>query len=360
MSELERFIWAMTKPHAGAYPRPWMTDTNPEAALVLIVGASSAKTFHTSVVGNHQKFLDALWNRNGYSCRAMYDAATKGRPSRTRQNLDRLSEMLAVQGLPSLQTNIACASAPYDDQLTAYSRAHGTELFKIVIGHVRWRAMIVHGTGVAHRFGKMFGMAMPPVPPTSSKPVSVQFMDRPVFVSPTLAAPGYRSSVWPYLEEIVAEIGIAISATPLKSPPVAQAIASSPPRRMSKSMRATPDQFNSSEANLLVWERMHEVEKLSPLQMVCGARQASLMNGPKLSNTRRIFRHKFLSSKPDILVREDVFEFDPELLQNAMWSTHKTPVFWNIRMDDLSLLNRILDMGTVFSAARQSDPISFQ
>lgn len=63
-----------------------------------------------------------------------------------------------------------------------------------------------------HRFGKTFGMAMPPVPPPSSKPVSVQFMDRPVFVSPTLAALGYRSSVWPYLEEIVAEIGTVISA----------------------------------------------------------------------------------------------------------------------------------------------------
>lgn len=59
-------------------------------------------------------------------------------------------------------------------------------------------------------------------------------------------------------------------------------------------------------------------------------------------------------------MREDVFEFDPELLRSAAWTKHKTPVFWNIQTDDLSLLNRILNMVAAFSAARQSAPISFQ
>ena len=71
MTELEDRIRAMTIPRNGAYPRPWTTDTDPEQADVLIVGASSAKTFRVADVGSHDHFLDALWNRNGQTCRAM-------------------------------------------------------------------------------------------------------------------------------------------------------------------------------------------------------------------------------------------------------------------------------------------------
>lgn len=43
MTELEDRIRAMTIRRNGAYPRPWTTDTDPEQADVLIVGARSAK-----------------------------------------------------------------------------------------------------------------------------------------------------------------------------------------------------------------------------------------------------------------------------------------------------------------------------
>lgn len=206
MSEFEDRIRALTSPRNGIYPRPWTADTDPMPADVLIVGASSARTFRVADVGNHEQFVDALWNRNGKTCRAMYDAATS-KPSLTRPNLDRLSQMLATHGLRSLQTNVTCASASYDADVSQDDRAHGTALFKTVVTHVPWRAMILHGAGAGKRFGRAFGVSIPSVPsPEDAAPVWTTIYDRPVFVSPTLAYPGYRTSVWPYLERVVAAI----------------------------------------------------------------------------------------------------------------------------------------------------------
>lgn len=198
-------IRSMTAPRGGGYPRPWMTDTDPEHAQVLIVGASSAKSFACEVVGSHEQFIDALWNRNGRTCRAMYDAAI-ARPSKTRPNLDRLSGMLAARGLSSLQTNVACASARYDAELSNDDRIHGTEIFKAVVAHVPWQTMIVYGVGASERLGRALGIAMPAVPLPDATPVRVSLQRRAVFVSPTLAPPSYRTSVWPYLERVVEAI----------------------------------------------------------------------------------------------------------------------------------------------------------
>jgi hypothetical protein len=205
MSGFEDRIRALTVPREGTYPRPWTTDTDPTQADVLIVGASSAKTFRVADVGHHERFLDALWNRNGRTCRAMYDSATL-KPSPTRPNLDRLSQMLAAHGLTSLQTNVTCASARYDAEVSQKDRAHGTLLFKTVVTHVRWNAMIIYGVGATERFGKAFGLAMPTILSPDNAPVLRVVYDRPVFVSPTLASPGYRTSVWPYLERVVMAI----------------------------------------------------------------------------------------------------------------------------------------------------------
>lgn len=212
MTEFEDRIRTMTSARDGAYPRPWTTDTDPTQADVLIVGASSAKTFRVADVGNHEQFLDALWNRNGQTCRAMYDAATS-KPSPTRPNLDRLSQMLAAHDLTSLQTNVACASARYDDEVSDKERAHGTMIFKTVVAHVPWKAMIIYGVGATERFGQALGATMPPVPSPDTMPVLKAICDRPVFISPTLAAPGYRTSVWPYLERVVAAIAGVMMAT---------------------------------------------------------------------------------------------------------------------------------------------------
>lgn len=205
MVSLEQRIRELTVPSEGVYPRPWMTDTDPAQANVLIVGASSAKLFRVGDVGSHDQFIDALWNRNGLTCRAMYNSAT-AKPSRTRPNLERLSQMLADKGLSSLQTNVSCASARYDAEVSAKDRVHGTIIFATVMRHVPWTAMIIYGAGATHRFGQVFGLAMPKVPSPDSAPVVQKVCDRPVFISPTLAFPGYRASVWPYLERVVMAI----------------------------------------------------------------------------------------------------------------------------------------------------------
>jgi hypothetical protein len=205
MTELEERVRALTEPRGGVFPRPWMTDTDPEKVEVLIVGASSAKTFRAADVGSHDDFIDCLWNRNGKTCKGMYEAATT-KPSRTRPNLDKLSRMLAERGLSSLQTNVACASAPYDALLSREDRAQGTALFKTVVSYVPWRAMMVYGVGASERFGTLFGISMPPIPSPNSEARKVTLSARPVFISPTLAPPSYRNTVWPYLERVVEEI----------------------------------------------------------------------------------------------------------------------------------------------------------
>lgn len=354
MTELERRIRAMTVPRHGIYPRPWMTDADPDHADVLIVGASSAKTFHVADVGDHERFLDSLWNRNGQTCRTMYDAATT-KPSRTRPNLDRLSEMLSTEGLTSLQTNVTCVSAPYDAQVRKEARAYGTELFKAVVAQVPWRAMIVYGVGAAERFGRALGVTMPPVPPPDSEPVWTTVQERPVFVSPTLAFPQYKRSVWLYLERVVATLAKIQEG---RDAPVIRSYRSStelPSRNPHEDADPhgklpKPDQFNASAANFLVWRRMQEIAAGSGLSFDPGTTQASLFGAPELENTDRVFRHAFTASKADILLRKDVFSLDVELQDAGDWKPHRGKAFQRLRTDDLQLLGRILDAVGSFAA----------
>lgn len=201
----EDIIRKLTSPRAGAYPRPWMTKTCPDEAQILIVGASSATTFRCSDVGPHDQYMDALWNRNGRSCYELYNTVANS-PSKTRPNLDQLSRLLTERGMTSMQTNVSCASARYDTELSREDRAHGTEIFKAIVEHVRWRTMIIHGVGACKRVGRVLDIAMLPVPKPDAMPVQIRFQEKSIFISPTLAPPGYRSSVWAYLKRVVQEI----------------------------------------------------------------------------------------------------------------------------------------------------------
>ncbi|MFH5772703.1 hypothetical protein ACHFJ0_00550 [Paracoccus sp. NGMCC 1.201697] len=350
MSDFENRIRALTVPRDGAYPRPWMTDTNPTQADVLIVGASSAKTFLAADVGSHEQFLDALWNRNGASCRAIYQAATRT-PSRARPNLDRLSRMLEEEGLTSLQTNVSCASAAYDRLLKDVDRVHGTELFKAVVFGVPWRAMIIHGIGASARFGESMGMKMPPVPSPDSSPVWFEVERRPVFISPSLAPPSYRISVWTYLERVVAEIATTLLASE-DGIAINSETEGSCSSRTSAARVSPPVAFVHSAANMFIWERLHEIEQSTGLQIVRSTQQVSLTGGPALSSTTRVFRHKFKASRPDLLVREDVLDFSPGLRNATAWTTHKTPIFKSIRSDNLQLIGQVLQAVEDFAVAR--------
>lgn len=63
------------------------------------------------------------------------------------------------------------------------------------------------------------------------------------------------------------------------------------------------------------------------------------MDGPKYWRTDRLFRHKCTEEKPEVLLREDPFAYDPRLKLGAD-SKEQTSnrVFMKLRMGDLSLL----------------------
>jgi len=115
----------------------------------------------------------------------------------------------------------------------------------------------------------------------------------------------------------------------------------------------TPAAFIMSPENQLVWQRMQEIAATSSLTFNPSTQQATLIGAPhELSSTTRVFRHKFRTAKPNLLVREDVFHFGAGLSDVAAWTTHMTPVFQAVRTDDLQLLGRILDAVGAFAAAR--------
>jgi hypothetical protein len=114
----------------------------------------------------------------------------------------------------------------------------------------------------------------------------------------------------------------------------------------------TPEAFVASEANYLVWRQLQSVANSSGMTMKINSSQTSLHGGPKLSRSTRVFRHKFASATPDLLVRKDVFAFDDGLQKAAAWRVHKNPEFMCIRTDDLHLLRRILDAVNTFATAR--------
>jgi hypothetical protein len=97
---------------------------------------------------------------------------------------------------------------------------------------------------------------------------------------------------------------------------------------------------------------MQEIAAATSLMFDPSTQQATLTGAPELSSTTRVFRHKFKTAKPDLLVREDVFQFGAGLRDAAAWTTHQTPVFRAVRTDDLQLLGRILDAVAAFAAAR--------
>lgn len=103
-----------------------------------------------------------------------------------------------------------------------------------------------------------------------------------------------------------------------------------------------PDAFDTSPANLLVWQRIQSIGKRSGLDLRIGISQYSLRGAPDHSNTDRIFRHKFTSRKADIRVREDVFGYFPEIGELAPWNVRNI-AFRDLRTDDLEVLRRILD-----------------
>ena len=102
MNTLEASLRRLTQPVNGQFPRPWMTDMeHPEKARIFIVGYNQATGFPAAALaGGRNAYIDALFNRNGMSCRKLYEQMryNKGRSnSKTRENVVALRGRL-VQG----------------------------------------------------------------------------------------------------------------------------------------------------------------------------------------------------------------------------------------------------------------------
>ena len=177
-STLEKLIRDLTQAINGQYPRPWMADvTNPERARIFIVGNNQATKFPVDWVGNYDRHIDALFNRNGQSCRALYYEmrGNKG-PSRTRGNIDLLRGALTDVGIKDvLETNVICYSTPRikDLKLSEHrgGEERGKEIFLELLRIIRPEILIAYGAGARNELQGLFHGDIPPAPSNETSEV---------------------------------------------------------------------------------------------------------------------------------------------------------------------------------------------
>jgi hypothetical protein len=199
-----------------------MTDlTDPLSARVFIVGRNPASTYDATAL-SHERHLDALFNRNGQSCRALYEEMI-GAPSCTRRNLDNLRVLLREVGVTSvLETNVIAYSSSMSADLAKPEHHGGREagraLFRLLLERVRPRVVIAHGAGTIADLGEMMGARLPPPCKQQGSPTSLEVDGTTLILLPSLAPPAWqRWQRWatPHLEE-AARITAAALGVPSK------------------------------------------------------------------------------------------------------------------------------------------------
>lgn len=202
MTELEATIRELTRPIEGQLPRPWMTDlAAPDEASVFIVGANQAKTYDASKI-SHERHINALFNREGESCRGLYNEVTGNAPSPTRQNTDAFRALLNMAGaIKILETNVICYSTPMSNDLRRSEHVAGAkkghELFTALLRIVKPRVIIVHGTGATKKLASALSANLPEPPSSEAPPLSVEVAGHCIFVIPSLAPPEWNKwSEW--------------------------------------------------------------------------------------------------------------------------------------------------------------------
>lgn len=164
--DFEGAISKLTEPVNGQYPRPWMTDlTDPRSADVFVVGKNQRNGYETSRL-THQRHLAALFNRNGESCRGVYDEITALRPSPTRVNTDRFRKALAVEGISRvLETNVVCYSTPMSNDLRLPQHKggsiRGSDIFRALLHFIQPKVLIAHGSGTRDTLTQFLRFPLP-------------------------------------------------------------------------------------------------------------------------------------------------------------------------------------------------------
>lgn len=221
----ESVINELTKPINGQYPRPWMTDLSaPLSAKVLIVGRNQAKGYDEYRL-SHTRHLDALFNRNGESCRKLYSEMTGDSPSPTRRNIDYLRELLEHEGVCDvLETNVICYSTPMSSDLNKLSHVggadRGTEIFRTILRFIQPSVIISHGSGTIKDLGKVLGCELPAPEGVSAVPISTLVGDVTVFSIPSLAPPEWNkwsSGANDLLKAVAKEVASLLAPTGQKT-----------------------------------------------------------------------------------------------------------------------------------------------
>lgn len=172
--------------------------TDPAAADVFIVGLNPAKAYPSTAV-SHERHIDALFNRNGESCRGIYAEITQESP--TRGSIELLTAKLSTAGVSSvIETNVICYSTPDSKALRlpehAGGRERGREIFSMLTKVIQPKAMVIHGAGVRKEFGKVFNLH-PDILPLPKHAAEFSHYDLAtgtrVFLIPSLALPAYRT-----------------------------------------------------------------------------------------------------------------------------------------------------------------------
>jgi hypothetical protein len=172
---LEALLRSLTQPLQGQYPRPWMTNHDFKARpRVFVVGYNQATRFVPAAVGDHDVYIDALFNRNGRSCRGLYDSIRdEGKPSRTRPNVDGVTRRFSDLGVYDvIETNVVCFSSPMSPDLAgpeyAGGKQVGSEIFRVLMHEMRPRVLIAHGSRTRRSLEKVLGVTMPTAPGAKS------------------------------------------------------------------------------------------------------------------------------------------------------------------------------------------------
>ena len=216
--QFESIISQLTKPLNGQLPRAWMTElADPLSAKVFVVGKNQAKGYDAGRL-SHERHVDALFNRNGESCRRVYDEMTGFSPSRTRQNTDYLRLILAGHGVTQvLETNVVCYSTPMSSDLRLPQHhggtARGTEIFRALLHFINPKVLIAHGSGTRSMLGSLLGAKLPSPPESLSEPQPGIVKGMKIFVIPSLAPPQWNQwHKWAgeYLQTVAKAVACAL------------------------------------------------------------------------------------------------------------------------------------------------------
>ncbi|MGO4478705.1 hypothetical protein AB4Z32_20860 [Massilia sp. 2TAF26] len=214
----EQSIAQATRPLNGQLPRPWMTDlVDPLSAQVFILGRNPARSYDASLV-THERHLDALFNRNGASCRALYDELA-GPASPTRHNVDLLRNLLEQAGVHSvLETNVICYASSMSADLSKPEhrggRAAGQAIFRYLLEAIQPRVVIAHGAGTLGDLSKILGTTLPAPQSAAGTPSNIVVGSTAIVLLPSLAPPAWNQwQGWarPHLEEAAAITAAALA-----------------------------------------------------------------------------------------------------------------------------------------------------